>query len=72
VADSAFHSQANIQALSDDARWLTRVPATLTDVQHLLETTEQVDMTEAEPEGYWILEQAADWWGWLALAGGAV
>lgn len=56
VADSALYSEANLQTLSA-VQWVSRVPATLSQAKHLLQTVTQAQMQAAESEGYYYHEQ---------------
>lgn len=51
VADSALYSQENLQALSG-LRWLTRVPATLSQARECLEHTPEEGLVDTEMAGY--------------------
>lgn len=69
VADSALYSADNIKALAG-VKWVTRVPATLKEAQHLLATIEQSQMTAGE-EGYFYCERTVSYGGieqrWLVV-----
>lgn len=71
VADSALYTEETLQALAERAcLWITRVPATLSDVKRLLV---QVDVAEMSPlaDGYRVQELGAIYGGvkqrWLAI-----
>lgn len=51
VADSALYSQENLQALAG-LRWLTRVPATLTQAKECLQDTAEAALVATELSGY--------------------
>jgi transposase len=55
VADSALYSADTLQDLSH-LKWITRVPATLTEVKALLVNIDQAQMTVSQREGYFYHE----------------
>jgi len=56
VADSALYGATTLQNLSK-IKWVTRVPATLSQAQKLLATVDQSQMTAANQDGYFYYEQ---------------
>ena len=44
VADAALYNEATLQAMPEDARWLSRVPATLKAVKQLYTQIDEADM----------------------------
>lgn len=56
VADSALYGATTLQTLAE-IKWVTRVPATLSEAQKLLTTIDQAQMTAAEQPGYFYYEQ---------------
>jgi len=44
VADAALYNEATLQSIPEDARWLSRVPATLKAVKHLYADIDEVAM----------------------------
>ncbi len=55
VADSALYSEENLKALSN-VKWVTRVPATLSQAKEILGSVQQSQM-QAESRGYFFYEQ---------------
>jgi len=51
VADTALYGADTLNALSEN-KWVTRVPATLTEAKEALAACEQADLQESEREGY--------------------
>ncbi len=70
VADSALYSADTLQALSP-IRWVTRVPATLTEAKTLLSEMDLAQMTAAERAGYFYHEATSTYGGvaqrWLVV-----
>ncbi len=70
VADAALYSQDNIKQM-DSLRWLSRVPATLTTAQLLLENMSQEAFVKSAVTGYRIAEYCCDYGGvkqrWLVV-----
>lgn len=52
VADSALYSKANLQRLSPQVRWITRVPETLTAARELIESIDTQEMARDQATGY--------------------
>jgi transposase len=69
IADSALYSEDNLQALSA-VKWITRVPATLSQTKQLLAEVSQSQM-QAAGEGYFFYEQTLTYGGveqrWLLV-----
>ena len=59
VADSAFYGADNLEKLSG-VKWVTRVPATITEAKALLATIGSEQMQAASPEGYFMIDTAGD------------
>lgn len=55
VMDSALYSAAAIKGL-DDTKWVTRVPATLTEAKTRLAETDQAQMITSQRQGYFYHE----------------
>lgn len=70
VADTALYSQDTIGLLSEN-RWITRVPATIAEMQQVLVACRAEDMTQSEREGYAYQEVASTYGGvaqrWLVV-----
>lgn len=58
VADSALYAADNLRHLADN-RWVSRVPATITEAKTLLAQLEQEQMIPSEREGYFYHEQSS-------------
>jgi len=54
VWDSAFYSEKNLKAISEDYIWITRVPETLTEAKEVLENADMEKMRSAALNGYHI------------------
>ena len=52
IADSALYSNSNIASFSSRAKWITRVPETMTAAKKLVRDIEVENMVEAEKPGY--------------------
>jgi transposase len=69
IADSALYSAENLQALSR-VKWVTHVPATLSEAQTLLATI-SLNAMAAGPDGYFYYEQTVSYGGveqrWLLV-----
>jgi transposase len=70
VADSALYSAETIRNLSQ-GKWVTRVPATITEVKHLLAETRDEHLQATDREGYFYTETTSDYGGvdqrWLVV-----
>jgi transposase len=70
IADSALYSEGNIKSLSQ-AKWITRVPATLNEVKELCRTTTLEQMQESAMQGYSYQEVERNYGGvqqrWLVV-----
>ncbi len=55
VWDSAFYSKKNLKAVSDDCKWITRVPETLSEAKELLKNSLLKDMKQTSLDGYYLL-----------------
>ena len=70
IADSALYSEENIKSLSQ-VKWITRVPATLNEVQDLCKSTTPEQMQESALKGYRYLEVESNYGGvqqrWLVV-----
>jgi transposase len=70
IADSALYSEENIKSLSQ-VKWITRVPATLNEVQDLCKSTTPEQMQESALKGYRYLEVENNYGGvqqrWLVV-----
>lgn len=62
IADSAFYTQKNIQALAN-ILWLTRVPATLKAVQQLYQQVSTDEMQPAEADERYRYLELGNWYG---------
>ncbi|ABA20307.1 transposase, IS4 family [Trichormus variabilis ATCC 29413] len=70
VADAALYSQDNLKQM-DSLRWISRVPATLTTAQMLMENISQEAFVDSAMTGYRIAECGCDYAGvkqrWLVV-----
>jgi len=60
VVDSALYSANTVRELSD-VSWVTRVPATITEVKTLLAEIDKAQLTASEREGYFYHELASSY-----------
>jgi transposase len=60
VMDSALYSATAIKELAD-TKWVTRVPATITEAKTLLAEIDQAQMIASAREGYFYYEVASDY-----------
>ncbi len=70
VADSALYSAETIRNWAQ-GKWVTRVPATITEVKHLLAETRDEHLHATEREGYFYTETTSEYGGveqrWLVV-----
>lgn len=52
VWDSEVYTEKNLRAISDDFRWITRVPQTITDVKEVIRNADLEKMKETTLDGY--------------------
>lgn len=55
IWDSAFYSKKNLETISDDCKWITRVPETLSEAKELLRISSLKDMKQTSLDGYYLL-----------------
>ncbi len=61
IADSALYSSGNIASFSSRAKWITRVPETLTAAKQLVRDIEQENMAQAQQPGYKFCEVCSNY-----------
>ena len=61
VWDSAFYSEKNIRAVSNNLKWITRVPENITDAKEILRTSDLSNMTKTSMEGYHLFSTYVDY-----------
>jgi len=61
IADSALYSSDNIASFSSRAKWITRVPETMTAAKELVRTIEVESMIDAEKPGYKFCELCSNY-----------
>lgn len=62
VADAALYSQGNLQTISEDVIWISRVPGSLNEVKTLYQAVTQEQMTVYD-KNTWIYETTSDYAG---------